>query len=51
MTSMILMISYFYVKNTFEDFDTQMEKFVQEYYDNQKTVLKKDIDIIIDINK
>ena len=51
MTSMILMISYFYVKNTFEDFDTQMEKFVQEYYDNQKTVLKKDIDIIIDIIK
>ncbi|WP_258239495.1 cache domain-containing protein [Arcobacter sp. LA11] len=51
MTSMILMISYFYVKNTYEDFDLQMEKFVQEYYKNQKISLKKEIDTIIDIIK
>mgnify|MGYP007046307239 CR=1 FL=1 len=42
---MILMISYFYVKNTYEDFDIQMEKFVHEYYENQKRMLKKEIDI------
>ncbi|RXJ65631.1 ATP-binding protein [Halarcobacter ebronensis] len=49
MTSMILMISYFYVKNTYEDFNIQMEKFVQDKYKNQKTILKKEISTIIDI--
>ncbi len=51
MTSMILMISYFYVKNTYEDFDIQMERFVHEHYKNQKNSLKKEIDTIIDIIK
>lgn len=51
MSSMILMISYFYVKNTYEDFDIQMEKFVHEYYENQKMMLKKEIDTVVDIIK
>ncbi len=49
MTSMTFFISYFYVKNTYDDFDLQMEKFVEEYYDNQKKFLKKEIDTVIDI--
>ena len=49
MSSMIFMISYFYVKNTYEDFEIQMQKFVQEYYDEQKKILKKEINIIIDV--
>lgn len=51
MTTMILMISYFYVKKTYEDFDKQMEKYVQDYYKNQKTMLKKEIDTVIDVIK
>jgi len=49
MSFMIFMISYFYVKNTYEDFETQMEKYVQEYYEQQKKILKKEIDTIIDV--
>ncbi len=49
MSSMIFMISYFYVKNTYEDFEIQMQKFVQEYYNEQKKILKKEINIIIDV--
>ena len=45
------MISYFYVKNTYEDFDLQMEKFVTEHYSTQKSALKKEIHTIIDIIK
>ena len=51
MTSMILMISYFYVKNTYQEYDLQMEKYVEDYYANQKENLKKEIDTIIDIIK
>lgn len=51
MTSMILMISYFYVKNTYEDFDNQMNQFVQEQYQIQKQNLKKEINTVIDIIK
>ena len=51
MSSLILMISYFYVKNTYEDFDLQMEKFVTEHYSTQKSALKKEIHTIIDIIK
>ena len=46
---MIFMISYFYVKNTYEDFELQMEKFVNEYYQNQKETLKKQINTVVDI--
>ena len=49
MSSMIFMISYFYAKNTYSDFEIQMDKFVKEYYDNQKKSLKKEVDTIIDI--
>ena len=51
MTSMILMISYFYVKKTYKDFDIQMERFVEDHYSNQKENLKKEINTIIDIIK
>ncbi len=49
MSSMIFMISYFYVKNTYEDFDLQMDNFVKEYYQGQKRILKKEINTVIDI--
>lgn len=49
MTSMTFFSSYFYVKNTYDDFDVQMEKFVEEYYNSQKEFLKKEIDTVIDI--
>ncbi|WP_228135589.1 cache domain-containing protein [Halarcobacter anaerophilus] len=49
MTTMIFLISYFYVKNTYEDFEIQMEKFVQDQYNDQKSALKKEINTIIDI--
>ena len=31
MTSMVFAMSYFYVKNTYSDFDLEMEKFINEY--------------------
>ena len=49
MTSMTFFISYFYVKNTYEDFDVQMKKYVEEYYETEKKFLKKEIDTVIDI--
>jgi len=49
MSSMIFMISYFYVKNTYADFEIQMDKFIEEYYENKKKTLKKEIDTIFDI--
>ena len=49
MSSMIFMITYFYVKNTYEDFEIQMNKFQDEYYLSKKKTLKKEIDTIIDI--
>ncbi len=51
MTTMILMISYFYVTNTYEDFELQMKKFVEEHYDDQKHSLKKEINTILDVIK
>ena len=49
MSSMIFMISYFYIDNTYKDFDIQMEKFVKEYYQDKRKTLKKEIDTIFDI--
>jgi len=49
MSSMIFAISYFYVKNTYDDFEIQMEKFVEEYYKDKKKTLKKEIDTVFDI--
>ena len=51
MSTMIFFISYFYVKNTHKDFDIELSKFVQEYYANQKSLLKKEVDVIIDVIK
>lgn len=48
---MTFFISYFYVKNTYDNFDLEMEKFVEEYYDTQKKYLKKEIDTVVDILK
>ena len=43
MSSMIFMISYFYIDSTYKDFDIKMEKFVKEYYkDKRKTLEKRD---------
>ena len=36
MSSMIFAISYFYVNNTYDNFDSEMDKFVQEYYSIKK---------------
>ncbi|MCJ8327132.1 MAG: cache domain-containing protein [Campylobacterales bacterium] len=51
MTAMICLITYFYVKNTNADFDVEMRKFIDSYYLQEKRLLKKEIDIIIDIIK
>lgn len=48
---MIFFISYFYVKNTYEDFNLEMDNFVKQHYKEKKTNLKKEIDTIIDIIK
>lgn len=45
---MISAISYFYVNNTYDDFEIEMDKFVQEYYLNKKN-LKKEMIRILDI--
>jgi signal transduction histidine kinase len=49
MTSMIVAISYFYVHNTYDDFEVEMDKFVNEYYADKKKTLKKEINTVIDI--
>ena len=49
MSSMIFAISYFYVSNTYDNFEIEMDKFVEEYYTNKKKTLKKEIDTIFDI--
>lgn len=49
MSSMIFAISYFYVKNAYDDFDIEMDKFVQEYYLTKKKTLKKEINTVLDI--
>lgn len=49
MSSMIFAISYFYVKNTYDNFEVEMEKFVEEYYLDRKKTLKKEISTVIEI--
>ena len=49
MSSMIFAISYFYVNNTYDSFDSEMDKFVEEYYSIKKKTLKKEINTIVDI--
>ncbi len=49
MASMISAISYFYVVNTYDDFNLQMQKFIDEYYSEKKGALKKEIQTVVDI--
>ena len=49
MSSMIFAISYFYMNNTYDSFDSEMDKFVQEYYSIKKKTLKKEINTVLDI--
>ena len=51
MSSMIFAISYFYVKNTYDNFEVEMNKFEQEYYLNKKKFLKNEINTILEILK
>ncbi len=51
MSSMIFFISYFYIKNTNNEFEKDLDKFVSDYYLQQKSLLKKELDVIIDIIK
>ena len=46
---MVFAMSYFYVKNTYSDFDVETEKFINEYYSDKKKTLKKEINTILDI--
>jgi len=43
------MISYFYIDNTYKNYDVQMEKFIKEYYQDKRKTLKKEIDTIFQI--
>ena len=49
MSSMIFAISYFYVNNTYDNFEMEMNKFVQEYYLTKKKTLKKEINTVLEI--
>ena len=49
MSSMIFAISYFYVNNTYDNFELEMNKFVQEYYLTKKKTLKKEINTVLEI--
>ena len=49
MSSMIFAISYFYVNNTYDNFEIEMNKFVQEYYLTKKKTLKKEINTVLEI--
>ena len=49
MSSMIFIITYFYVKNTYESFELEMKDLKKEYYEIKKKTLQKKIDTIFDI--
>lgn len=51
MSLMVASISYYYVQNAYDDFDKDMEQFVQEYYHTQKESIKKEVEIVTDIIK
>lgn len=51
MSLMIVFISYFYVKNTYSDFERDTNKYINDYYSHQKELLKKQIDVVLDIIK
>ena len=49
MSTMVFAMSYFYVKNTYDNFEVEMNKFEQEYYLNKKKFLKNEINTILEI--
>ncbi len=49
MSLMVASISYYYVQNAYDDFDKDMEQFVQEYYNTQKQSIKKEVEMVTDI--
>lgn len=49
MSSMIFAISYFYVTNTYDNFEVEMDKFVKEFHQEKKKTLKKEVHTVIDI--
>jgi len=49
MSTMIFAISYFYIQNTYDDFEKDMQEFINSYYDEEKKGLKKELNTIIDI--
>lgn len=51
MSLMVAFISYYYVKNTYDDFNKDMEQFVQDYYNTQKQNIKKEVEVVLDIIK
>ena len=51
MSLMIFSISYIYVKKTSYEFDEEMKSFVAQYYEKQKELIKKEVDILIDVLK
>jgi C4-dicarboxylate-specific signal transduction histidine kinase len=48
---MVASISYYYVQNSYDDFDKDMKNFVSEYYNTQKEAIKKEVEIVLDIIK
>ena len=51
MSSMIFMISYFYVNNAYESFEKEMQNFKAQYNNQQKINLKREVNTIIDVMK
>ena len=51
MSSMILMISYFYVKNSYANFEQDMETFITQYHNQQKINLKREVNTVFDVLK
>ncbi|MDX9795884.1 MAG: cache domain-containing protein [Arcobacteraceae bacterium] len=51
MSLMVISISYYYVKNAYDDFQKDSEQFVQDYYNTQKQNIKKEVEVVLDIIK
>ncbi len=48
-SALVFAISAFYVKNTQDNFELDMQKYVNVYYNDVKDILKNKINIVIDI--
>lgn len=51
MSLMVASITYYYVKNAYDDFHKDAEQFVQDYYNTQKQNIKKEVEVVLDIIK